>query len=616
VERDKKMIVDTLATYSEWKQSFLAGIEAQPHSVAKGDAFVQKILQFCYDLSEIDAIDATECAGSGDRGIDAVFISQVENSDAPHAIVVQGKYSTAGKSLDVYSEAQKFLLALKSSHAGTSINPSVDKIAGVLTNAGTAHYIIATFDPLTKQQKEDLENIRKIASSDFGDKIIFESTDLKKIYNMYVAYGSIETTADIKVNLRCQFMSVQDDVYIGITSLANMFDMMSDYAKSNEDVVDSIYDHNIRKYLKRRSGSVNDGIYQTLDKEPSRFIAYNNGITIICNAAYKTAQGLQLDKPYIVNGCQTTRTLYNFMETKFAGIDMLSDTNDKLLMYQKAFMTLKVLVVEDTEDNPYAKLITRYSNKQNAIRGKDFLALEEMYKGFKTQLSTRGYFLETQAGEYDVLPKHKRVLFPKDTNVISTFEATLFYAAGMLGKPHDAFGRSGDFMPGGEKFEEMVKTLTVDDLFIPWIIAGQAKEKLGYTTYNPRNAKPNAMHRIQTRHHFLYFFFRLVKELLVAMNVDTTKENLYHFLEAIKANYDQYPQENHPFFQLLSLTDGVVYTFMTLAAREKWYTDRNSFLHREESIDEVRIIQGTAATNLKISSLVQDVQQIMGLQVR
>jgi len=162
----------------------------------------------------------------------------------------------------------------------------------------------------------------------------------------------------------------------------------------------------------------------------------------------------------------------------------------------------------------------------------------------------------------------------------------------------------------------MVKTLTVDDLFIPWIIAGQAKEKLGYTTYNPRNAKPNAMHRIQTRHHFLYFFFRLVKELLVAMNVDTTKENLYHFLEAIKANYDQYPQENHPFFQLLSLTDGVVYTFMTLAAREKWYTDRNSFLHREESIDEVRIIQGTAATNLKISSLVQDVQQIMGLQVR
>ena len=61
------MVIDTLATYSEWEQSFLAEIEAQPHAVAKGDLFVQKILQIRYDLSEADAIDATECAGAGDR---------------------------------------------------------------------------------------------------------------------------------------------------------------------------------------------------------------------------------------------------------------------------------------------------------------------------------------------------------------------------------------------------------------------------------------------------------------------------------------------------------------------------------------------------------------------
>ena len=36
---------------------------------------------------------------------------------------------------------------------------------------------------------------------------------------------------------------------------------------------------------KRRRGSVNDGIYDTLSERPDRFLAYNNGITMICYAA-------------------------------------------------------------------------------------------------------------------------------------------------------------------------------------------------------------------------------------------------------------------------------------------------------------------------------------------
>ena len=64
-QKNRIMVVDMLATYQEWKQNFLAEIDALPHTTAKGDAFVQRILQICYDLSEADAIDATECAGAG-----------------------------------------------------------------------------------------------------------------------------------------------------------------------------------------------------------------------------------------------------------------------------------------------------------------------------------------------------------------------------------------------------------------------------------------------------------------------------------------------------------------------------------------------------------------------
>ncbi len=613
VEEGRKiMVMETLATYSEWKQSFLLEIEAQPHTVAKGDLFVQKILRNRYDLSEADAIDATECAGAGDRGVDALYIYSQEADGIPHAIIVQGKYGTAGSDMNVYSEVQKFLQSLKLVSAGTSINPSFDKIIGVMTSQGQIHYVIATVEPLNQAHNVVFENIKKKASTDFGSKLIFEMIDLKKIYSTFASYVPQETNSGIKVDLYCRIINVQDRAYIGVASLVNVYKMLQSYASQSAGEVDGIYDRNIRKYLRRRTGSVNDGIYKTLESEPHRFIAYNNGITIICRAAQKIDGALHLTTPYVVNGCQTTRTLYNFMETKFPGIDVLKDTSDRLRTYKEAFIIFKVLVVEDIEGDPYAKFITRYSNKQNVIRGKDFIALDDMYKSLKSQFNARGYFLETQAGEYEVLPKHRKKLFPKDTHVINTFEATLFYAAGILGKPHDAFGRSGEFMPEGEKFH-LITNLSVDDLFIPWMIAGEAKNRLGYTTSTQRKSTPDTMHRVQTRYHFLYLFFRFSREVLstITMKSEVKDEEIYLMLNAIKADFEKHPREQHPFLQLLTLTDEAIYTYMRLAEQQRWYTDRNSFLHREESINEVRIIQGTGAVEMKIRQLVPQVQAII-----
>ena len=602
------MAVDFLVKYPEWQQNFLAEIDARPHATAKGDTFVHKVLQIYYNLSEEDAIDATDCAGAGDKGVDAVYVFPTEDDDSPHAYVVQGKYGTAGTSLDIYSESQKFFSALKTSIGGTSVTPAVDKVAGVLKHGGLVRYVIATVESLDQPQKNNLSNIKKIANFDFGDKLVVEAISLENVYNVYTALNPVETDTSVKVNLPCQIVRVSDDAYVGVSSLADMYGMLSSYANHGDGTIDSIYDHNIRKYLKRRTGSVNDGIYKTLEKEASRFIAYNNGITIICRAAQQTMAGLELDTPFIVNGCQTTRTLYDFMNTKFAGIDVQHDPNNKMQAYKEAFMAIKVLVVTDTEDDSYASSITRFSNKQNAIRGKDFIALEDMYKKLKAELLTSGYFLETQAGEYDVLPKHKKMQYPKDTNVINSFEATLLYAAGVLGKAHDSFGRSGDFMPGGREFDATVKDLEANDLFVPWMIALQAREKLGYTTLAQRNPQQGTEHRGQTRYLFLYLFFYLIREEITK---GATKHEMYHMLKAIKEDYDLHPGPLHPFYQLLSFADKSVATFMKLAQKQGWYTDRNAFLKSKESTLEERIILATAAVTMDMAPIAEQIKAIM-----
>jgi hypothetical protein len=71
-----------LIPYAEWKPNFLAEVEAQQNTTAKGDKFVSKVLQIYYNLSESDAIDATDCAGANDHGVDALFIFPQEEDNA------------------------------------------------------------------------------------------------------------------------------------------------------------------------------------------------------------------------------------------------------------------------------------------------------------------------------------------------------------------------------------------------------------------------------------------------------------------------------------------------------------------------------------------------------
>lgn len=600
---------ETLVSYEEWKSNLITEIESEHNTVAKGDLFVQKILQIYYGLSEEDAIDATECAGAGDKGVDAIYIYPSTEEDLPRALVLQGKYGSAGLNLQIMQEIQKFLFALKSAHNDLSSTDTVKKVANIQKNGGTVRYLLATLEPLTPTQRTDIESLKKIVYTDFGNSLIIEAINLE---NVYSSLEFTKTSSLLEVDLPCQIIPVNEDTFIGVTSLADMYGMLLSYEKQANGTVDTIYDLNIRKYLKRRVGSINEGIYITLEKEPAHFIAYNNGITITCHSAQRTSTGLRINMPYIVNGCQTTRTLYDVMNTKFSGIDPQHDTNNRMALYREARMAIKVLVVKDTDDNNYANDITRFSNKQNVIKGKDFIALERIYKRLKNEMKSMGYFLETQAGEYEALPKSKQKKYPKPTHLINSFEATLCYAAGLLGKPHLAFGHSSYFAPGGEEFEKTIDSLTCDDLLIPWMLAGHARI-LGYTNRTRKPGQQTEEHRIQTRYFFLFLFFRLLKDVTIKLTKKQEISNgeMYSLLKIIKEDYDRESLPQHPFAHLLTLSDETVATYMALAEQERWYSDRSAFFKSKESIKEEHIIQAIIPAKLKLSPIAYQIQQIL-----
>ena len=122
---------------------------------------------------------------------------------------------------------------------------------------------------------------------------------------------------------------------------------------------------NVRSFLQAR-GKVNRGIRDTVAREPERFLAYNNGITLTAEAvelhsgeggkAVTKLHGLQ-----IVNGGQTTASL---LATNRGRADLA-----------QVYVAAKLIEIEagDVHDE-LVRNVSRYANSQNRISEADFSA--------------------------------------------------------------------------------------------------------------------------------------------------------------------------------------------------------------------------------------------------
>ena len=583
----------TPVSFDTWKKSFLEELQNAPHSTARGNRFVQRILCDFFGYSTDDAVDATTWSGSGDSGVDGLIITESTfEGTTPEALVIQGKSSFDPNTFSPYLESKKYLASLKLSIEGKTTTGAIDRCANLLKNQGIIRYVIATIDALSETQNREIDDIRTIARDRFGDQLIIQTVCLNDIYSVLPE----RTKPIISVTLKAQGVQPTQGVFVGVSSLVDVYAMMKEY--STFDYIDTIYDLNVRKWLKKR-GSVNGGIFNTLKTNPEKFVAFNNGITLICRNLRETQGVLTLEEPYIVNGCQTTRTLFEYMQTIMAGVqDPRAHSGSD--PYREAFLPLKIIA---NADDMYRKDITRYSNKQNALRGRDFLSLEDQFRTLKEEMEHKGYFLQVQAGEYDALPLHQKTI-----KMIEAFDALRFYAAAVLGKPTTAFGRSGEFTPGGDEFERATNGITVDDLILPWLMAQEAID-LGYSAGAKRTLDPTEDdHRNQTRYFFLFILFKLSQKILFNKDdVDIEqRQTLYGALQKLYENYrslTKVQREKHPFTRLLAKADQSVATYMILAKSSNWYIDRNAFLKSQPLLLPERFHMATGGALVDVKEL-------------
>ena len=251
----------------------------------------------------------------------------------------------------------------------------------------------------------------------------------------------------------------------------------ADFVEMNEHYV---FESNIRKHLGGK-GSINKRITKTLEENPHNFFEWNNGITItVDNYSMKNNQ-LGLEGAQIVNGAQTSKSI----------LDRKKKTNN---------LDAEVLVtIIKTKDEKHQRNITKYRNSQNAIKGKDYVSLEDYHIAVHHMLGRVGYFYEHQQGSWLNLPSSEKAKFngdeiynkylpdKKEKYRIKDDTAIASMVSYFEQKPNDVYGGISKYLPKGAKYETVFdEELECDYRYFlyPHLIREYAKNELGYDRSN------------------------------------------------------------------------------------------------------------------------------------
>jgi hypothetical protein len=515
-------------TFEEYKQSWLEKEEITPNlnTLEKGRRFAIKLLTEYYEIPE-DEDNIFQIDGSGDGGIDIAYLAkadmyeedlEIESGDTWY--IVQSKFGSSYSGFKtLLPEAQKIFNTIQgfTQNLSSSSKSLVEKINSFLTNKGDKDKLIlifATDNGISNEtDRQALRDIEQTGKNKFGNFFEVKSISIYSIYEKSLNKPEIENYT--KAPLKAKLINPADgSVLAGAVKLTDLYDFLKSYkSKANGDL-DKIYDKNIRKFLGNR-GKINQAMGKTLLEHPENFGLYNNGITIIVrnwNKAQNDDNVYVLHDPNIVNGCQTVTTIWDVLNAQ----DNSGGTGEGSKQWREKFNRAIVIVkiAKVFEDDELIENITRYTNSQNAIKDKDFIALNSDFSKFKKDLADKHkVFLEIHRGSWalqlalQAKKPNTKPFFIKESWA-NVFDLIKVYGAGWLGKAGDAINQNSLFVPKGRIFNEIMNQedgFGVDDLLAAFHLLKKTESK-------EVKAKIKSM-----KFCFYHIFIELLKPIIVSI---------------------------------------------------------------------------------------------------
>jgi hypothetical protein len=223
-----------------------------------------------------------------------------------------------------------------------------------------------------------------------------------------------------------------------------------------------LLEKNVRSFLQFRG--VNQGIRETIRKEPEKFVAYNNGLTITATNGEIVEESGQykiktLTDFQIVNGGQTTATIYF---TQKDGFDI-----------SKVKVMAKINVAKHADDEELEELISNistYSNAQSRVskvdlrsRNPQLVKIKSLSESVMTP-SGKKWFFERAKGEFNT---KLRINGSNKSRLNREYPTERRFSKELMAKYYSAWGDQPHLVKkGGEKiFRLFIEKLTGEGNF-------------------------------------------------------------------------------------------------------------------------------------------------------
>jgi hypothetical protein len=246
-----------------------------------------------------------------------------------------------------------------------------------------------------------LLDLRAMGRARIGPLFDVETISISTIYTRLQEEVAAEAANRLTIEIDAREVPSGDDLLVGSIGLVELYEFLGRYRLKTGDL-DQIYEKNVRRFLGGR-GKVNKGMQATLRDAPERFGLYDNGITLVVSGYSHEGSKLALVEPYIVNGCQTSRTIWEVFHQRLdaGGTGVNPEIESWKQRIAHGVVVTKIVKVGDAGE-PLLQAITRYTNSQNAVREKDFLALTSDFRTWQKALGDLyGIYLEIQRGGWD-----------------------------------------------------------------------------------------------------------------------------------------------------------------------------------------------------------------------
>ncbi|MDQ0602286.1 hypothetical protein QF037_006631 [Streptomyces canus] len=321
-----------------------------------------------------------------DGGIDGIAYA----ADRATLVLVQSKWTGVANTGIEQGDVLKFIQGVRQLinndwHSfGGPIRDRRAEIEDILFQPGTRLELVVSTtgtSELAEHQKKALDEFCA-QMNDATEIASWVYLNQERLYSSVAA--SRNAQIDLSVNLR-NWGIYQEAGCIAYYGTASAQEVVKWYQEHG----DLLFSRNIRGALV--GTDINEAIMSTARTDSSRFWFFSNGITVISESFQQAPHvnqksgNFSFRRASVVNGAQTVSSL-----TKAAA------TNPELL--ESADVFVRFVTLEDP-DGEFARLVTRRTNTQNRVGGREFVALDPEQERLRMEFAVSGLRYAYRSGE-------------------------------------------------------------------------------------------------------------------------------------------------------------------------------------------------------------------------